>query len=286
MRKALIICLLIILSVPQYLSAQVAKDELLQKDLGWTTDSPAGFLELQLPSAGSLLQGFMYKANGPKPHPTLLLLHGYPGNERNLDLAQAVRAHGWNVIYFNYRGSWGSQGEFSFRHCVEDVKNIVDYLKQNASKMQVDPQRIALFGHSMGGFVCLKALAEIPSVQKGFALSAWDIYRDITAARKSGDLGKKEKEADDYFVLNKKSGKALFAPVLSDAGFHNLNNAAQPLANKQVRMLDEHHGNEAVANTLKNANHNYFRYDVWPTDHSFTNKRISLIKDVIAFLDR
>src|SRR5216110_767038 len=81
--------------------------QVVQKDLDWSADSPAGFIELQIPSAGSLLQGFMYKANGSKPHPTLILLHGYPGNERNLDLAQTVRAHGWNVVYFNYRGSWG-----------------------------------------------------------------------------------------------------------------------------------------------------------------------------------
>jgi hypothetical protein len=256
-----------------------------QEDLKWSSDSPAGFIELQLPSAGSLLQGFMYKANGSKPHPTLILLHGYPGNERNLDLAQAVRAHGWNVIYFNYRGSWGSQGEFSFRHCVEDVKNIVAYCKQNAVKMQIDPQQIALFGHSMGGFVCLKALSEIPEIKKGFALSAWDIYDNISTQTPAG-LAKQEKEADDYFVLNKKSGKALFAAVMQEAAFHNLKNAAGPLSNKQVVMLDEHHHNEALANTLKAANKNYFAYDVWDTDHSFTNKRASLIKKVIAFLDR
>lgn len=257
-----------------------------QQDLQWSTDSPAGFVELKLPSAGSLLQGFMYKANGSKPHPTLLLLHGYPGNERNLDLAQAVRAHGWNVIYFNYRGSWASQGEFSFRHCVEDVKNIVAYLKQNAATMQVDVNHIALFGHSMGGFVCLKALQEIPDIQKGFALSAWDIYRNVVEATKSGTLIKQEKEADDYFVLNKKSGKALFAAVSKEADFHNLQNAAQGLSTKQVVMLDEHHQNEALANTLKKANHNYFTYEVWDTDHSFTNKRVSLTKKVLAFLDR
>jgi pimeloyl-ACP methyl ester carboxylesterase len=257
-----------------------------QQDLQWTTESPAGFMELQLPSAGSLLQGFMYKANGSKPHPTLLLLHGYPGNERNLDLAQAVRAHGWNVIYFNYRGSWGSQGEFSFRHCVEDVKNVIAYCKANAVKMQIDPNRIALFGHSMGGFVCLKALQENPDIQKGFALSVWDIYQNITQASKTNQLAAQEKEADNYFVLNKKSGKALFAAVLAEADFHNLQNAAQALSVKQVVMLDEHHRNEALANKLKTANHNYFTYDVWDTDHSFTNKRASLIKKVIAFLDR
>lgn len=256
-----------------------------QEDLKWATDSPAGFMELQLPSAGSLLQGFMYKANGSKPHPTLLLLHGYPGNERNLDLAQAVRAHGWNVVYFNYRGSWASQGEFSFRHCVEDVKNIVSYLKTNAVKMQIDPQQIALFGHSMGGFVCLKALQEIPGIKKGFAVSAWDIYRNISTQSAKG-LAEQEKEADDYFVLNKKSGKALFAAVTAEADFHNLKNAATPLSGKQVVMIDEHHNNDALANLFKKANRNYFVYEVWETDHSFTNKRGSLIKKVIAFLDR
>ncbi len=256
-----------------------------QEDLKWSTDSPAGFVELQLPSAGSLLQGFMYKANGSKPHPTLLLLHGYPGNERNLDLAQAVRAHGWNVIYFNYRGSWGSQGEFSFRHCVEDVKNIVAYCKLNAAKMQIDPKNIALFGHSMGGFVCLKALSEIPEIKKGFALSAWDIYGDVSG-QSPAQLIKTVKEADDYFVLHKKSGKALFAAVTQEADFHNLKNTAAALSNKQVIMLDEHHRNEALANTLKKANKNYFAYEVWDTDHPFTNKRASLIKKVIAFLDK
>lgn len=257
-----------------------------QQDLAWSKEAPAGFMELQLPSAGSLLQGFMYKPNGKGPHPTLLLLHGYPGNERNLDLAQAVRAHGWNVIYFNYRGSWGSQGEFSFRHCVEDVGNIISYLKQNAAKLQVDTSRIALFGHSMGGFVCLQALRANPGIKKGFAVSAWDIYQNIKEATAKGKLGEREKEADGIFVLNKRSGKALFDPVLKEPAFFDLTGTANALAGKQVYMLDEHHNNKALADVIQKANHHYFHYEVWDTDHSFTNKRGSLIRTVIAFLDR
>ena len=284
MKKILLILLLVSKIGFEQASAQT-KDAPLQQDLQWSTDSPASFMELRFPSAGSLLQGFMYKANGSQPHPVLLLLHGYPGNERNLDLAQAVRAHGWNVIYFNYRGSWGSQGEFSFRHCVEDVKSVVDYCKLNAAKLQIDPRNIALFGHSMGGFVCLKALQENPDIQKGFALSAWNIYDNISSLSATG-LAEREKAADDYFVLNKKSGKELFAPVLKEADFHNLLNTAQPLSQKQVIMLDEHHRNEALAKTIQKANHTYFNYEVWDTDHTFTNKRTSLIKKVLAFLDR
>ena len=256
-----------------------------QEDLTWSKNSPADLVELQLPSAGSLLQGFMYKANEAAPHPTLLMLHGYPGNERNLDLAQAVRAHGWNVIYFNYRGSWGSQGEFSFRYCVEDVKNIIAWCKQNAVKMQIDTARIALFGHSMGAFVCLQALAENPEIKKGFAVSAWDIYLNVLTANPK-KLAEMEKEADDYFVLNKPSGKALFAPVLKEPAFFNLLNIAGPVSGKQLYMLDEHKWNQSLATTLQRSNRNYFKYEVWDTNHSFANKRGSLIKTVLAFLDR
>jgi pimeloyl-ACP methyl ester carboxylesterase len=257
-----------------------------QEDLAWPKEFRAGFMELQLPSSGSLLQGFMYKPNGKGPHPTLLVLHGYPGNERNLDLAQAVRAHGWNVIYFNYRGSWGSQGEFSFKHCVEDVANIISYLKQNAVKLNVDTSRIALFGHSMGGFVCLQALRANPGIKKGFAVSAWDIYRDIKEAVARGTMHEQEKEADDIFVLNKTSSKALFDPVLKEPGFFDLDQAALALSGKQVYMLDEHNDNKRLASVIEKANRNYFHYEVWDTDHSFTNKRGSLIKAVIAFLDK
>lgn len=287
MRKNfLMIVALIVLGV-QFLNAQTAASRgVFGSDLRLSKDSPASFIELQLPSAGSLLQGFMYKANGSLPHPTLILLHGYPGNERNLDLAQAVRAHGWNVVYFNYRGSWGSQGEFSFRHCVEDVKNLVAFFRKNAAKYQIDPDRIALFGHSMGGFVALKALSEIPEVRKGFALSTWDFYESVNIATKAKQMIMLEKEADDYFVLNKRSGKDLFAAVTMEADFHDLRNSVIPLADKELVMLDEHDENSSLAAAIRRANKNYFSYERWTTDHSFTNKRASLINRVLQFLDR
>src|SRR6266566_6916951 len=89
---------------------QSNSDTIVLQDIEWDKSSPAGMLELIIPSGTSRLQGLIYKANGKQKHPTLILLHGYPGNEKNLDLAQIVRANGWNVIYFNYRGSWGSEG--------------------------------------------------------------------------------------------------------------------------------------------------------------------------------
>jgi uncharacterized protein len=282
MQKIIILVLFItIVAIPHQAVSQNSSDTIVLRDLEWDATSPAGMTELFIPSAGSLLQGLIYKANGAQKHPTMLLLHGFPGNERNFDLAQVVRSHGWNVIYFNYRGSWGSQGQFTFNHCVEDVVNVVAFCKKYADSLKIDTSNIALFGHSMGGWVCLKAIQRLPGVKKGFALSTWNIANVINQP-----VGAREKAADDYFVLNKKSGKELFQPVVTDPQAYNLANDAMALSQKQLVMLDEHRQNGSLAEVIKSSNKAFFKYDVWKTDHPFTNKRVSLIKEVLALLDK
>ena len=116
---------------------------------------PARMEVLHIPSGGVEINGVAYLAAGAGPHPTLVLCHGWPGNEKNLDLAQAVRRAGWNVVTFNYRGSWGSPGNFRFAQNPEDAKAVLAYLRvpANAAKLGVDTKRMALMGHSMGGWV-------------------------------------------------------------------------------------------------------------------------------------
>src|SRR6201989_2642904 len=81
---------------------------------------PATMTYVRIPSHGALLNGVLYTASGASAHPTVMLFHGLPGNEQNLDLAQALRRAGFTVLTMHYRGSWGSPGSFSFAHCAED----------------------------------------------------------------------------------------------------------------------------------------------------------------------
>lgn len=283
--KSLLTAILAIL-ISNFCIAQSVSDTIILKDIEWDKTSPASQTELTIPSGNSLMQGFIYKANGKQKHPTLLLLHGYPGNERNLDLAQVVRAHGWNVIYFNYRGSWGSQGNFSFKNCVEDVVNIVGFCKKYQDSLQIDTANIVLFGHSMGGWICLKALQKIPGIKKGFALSTWNIYGGFKNAKSEEELIAKAKRDDgNYFVLNTPVAE-IFRPVFQDLNYFDLENDAKALATKQIIMLDEHSFNKGIADAIKSENKSYFNYQVWQTDHPFTNKRVSLMKTVLAFLDK
>src|SRR5271155_2808225 len=137
---------------------------------------PASMQTFQIPSHGSLLNAFVYVAAGAGPHPAVVLLHGFPGNERNLDLAQDIRSVGWDVLYFDYRGSWGSPGDFSFSHGIEDTAAAINYLRtpEMAGILRLDPQRIVLLGHSMGGFMAVQAAAADVGIMGVALISAAD----------------------------------------------------------------------------------------------------------------
>lgn len=257
----------------------------LTTDFGKDAKAPGSCEELTISSHGSRLAAFMYTAPGPQPHPTLILLHGLPGNERNLDIAQSVRRAGWNVLYFDYRGSWGSEGDFSFANCVEDVASAVAFCKQQAQTLHIDTARLALFGHSMGGWVALKALAQQPGIKKAIILSPMNIYAVVAMSKTPSDTGF-ETDVAGLFMLHNTSGHALLAAVQANTAAYELAAEAVPLSTKQLVFLDENRRNEQWIKVIGAANKASFRYEIWDTDHPFSNKRIALTKTVLEFLNK
>lgn len=151
------------------------------------TASPRARMEvLHVPSGGVEINAVAYTAAGPGPHPTIVICHGWPGNEKNLDLAQALRRAGWNAITFNYRGSWGSPGNFRFAQNPEDARAVLAHLRRPdvAAKLGIDTGRIVLAGHSMGGWVTAMVAAEDRSLAGAILISAANMG---AAARRSRD---------------------------------------------------------------------------------------------------
>jgi dienelactone hydrolase len=110
-------------------------------------------------SAGNRLLGTLFLAKGDEPKPTAIVMHGLPGIEKNHDLCHALRASDWNALVFHYRGSWGSGGDYRFDTLPEDARAALDYLSSGAHE-SVDARRMALVGHSMGGWTALMAGAD------------------------------------------------------------------------------------------------------------------------------
>jgi predicted alpha/beta-fold hydrolase len=117
------------------------------------TAHPAAMTVLHIPSHGVLINGLVYSPAGKGPHPTLVICHGLPGNEKNLDLAQAVRREGWNAVTFNYRGSWGSPGPFRFAQNLETLSDVT--AESMVAELKAHAKEFVVAGTSEG-------LARIP----------------------------------------------------------------------------------------------------------------------------
>jgi pimeloyl-ACP methyl ester carboxylesterase len=247
---------------------------------------PAAMTVLHIPSHGVLINGLLYSPSGAGPHPTLVICHGLPGNEKNLDLAQAVRRAGWNAVTFNYRGSWGSPGSFRFSQNPQDADAVLAYLRDpsNAAKLGIDPKRIAIAGHSMGGWVAAHTAARDHALSGAILISMADMgliggrpraqavaamaddmetLADVTAESMVDELAA---HAKDFVVTGTAAGLAQI-PVLAITANDHLAEQTDAL----VAAIRAKGGTRVTAAHLD-------------TDHSYSDRRIALESMVITWL--
>lgn len=131
------------------------------------SDLTAGLEGAVFESAGSRLLGVFYRAAGPGPRPTAVLLHGLPGIEKHLDLAYRLRDAGCNCLCFHPRGSWGSGGSYSLAGLEADTATALTWARGQDC---VDSDRLALIGGSTGGTTVLALAARDRGVRAVVAL--------------------------------------------------------------------------------------------------------------------
>jgi len=244
---------------------------------------------LHVPSGGVDINGVAYLAAGEGPHPTVILLHGLPGNEKNLDLAQAIRRAGWNVVTFNYRGSWGSPGTFSFEGDLSDAKAVLAFVRDpaNAKSFGVDTNRLVLAGHSMGGWVTALTAAQDSKLAGAVMISAADMGgRGALAAAKPMIIKTMSENMETLASTPEKMADEIIAisPRLS------FNAAvAKGLSTKPLLVLTSDDGLAANAEKLVKAIQADGGTQVTlhheATDHSWSGKRVALEAAVITWLE-
>jgi diadenosine tetraphosphate (Ap4A) HIT family hydrolase/acetyl esterase/lipase len=254
---------------------------------------PADMTAFTLPTGGVTVNALMYLASGEQPHPTLLFLHGFPGNETNIDLLQAVRRAGWNVLKINYRGSWGSPGKFSFASARADGEAAVAFLRDpaNIAKYHIAPARIVVAGHSWGGFMAADASAAEPKVAGTILIDAWDIGKEaagITSPeiRKAAVEGKRP----DTVPLAGTSPELLVKEIETTAAKLDLEVLSAKVADRPLLVIGAEYAGAPTSRKLaaaaraagaKDLTETYF-----PTDHSFSDSRIALEAEVLRWLGR
>ena len=251
---------------------------------------------MQIPSHGALMNALVYVAAGAGPHPAVVLLHGFPGNERNLDLAQDIRRAGWDVLYFNYRGSWGTPGDFSFTHGIEDTAAALAYLRQPAvaKKLRLDPAHIVLIGHSMGGFMAIQAAAADPGIKAIGVISGGDLGSEYerllhgsTNAVARGKLAA-SLAGEGMAPLSRCTPEGLAREVAAHASSWMFTAKAPALKDRTVLVVTSDDGladmNDAFAAALRKAGDAHVTTAHFATDHAYSDKRTELSRVVLGWL--
>jgi dipeptidyl aminopeptidase/acylaminoacyl peptidase len=242
------------------------------------TEPPAGhegIAGVTFGSDGHRLLGVQYLAAGEEPKPAVLLLHGCPGLEQNLDLAADLRDRGWHSLVFHYRGCWGSAGRYDLRTIPRDVTAALDYL---AADPRVDPGRIAVVGHSLGGWAALVTAAAEPR------LRAVAVYG--AAARLGGTLALDPAQVEQEFTRFLTVTPQEFAVQRDEAG--RMADPLESAAAIEPRPLLVAHGTAdrwvpvAQARELAaRAGPSCWYVEVDGADHAFSRHRAQL-RDLIA----
>lgn len=248
---------------------------------------PATMTVLHIPSHGAEINGIVYSPSGSGPHRTIILCHGLPGNEKNLDLAQAARRFGWNAVTFNYRGSWGSPGHYSFANDLEDADAVLAYLEDpaNASRLGIDTKHIVLAGHSLGGWVTTQTAAHHPELAGVILISAADMAREASQPR------------DSVVALMKENSESLNGTPegIADEAIATIRartfaSAAQGLSKFPLLVLTSNDGlapnAQALAQSVKAAGNSHVTVVHAGTDHGWSDLRIFLEATILNWLQK
>lgn len=283
----------LLLATPLLVHAQPAPSA-IASDPPQDRAHPAGMIAFALPTHGLKINAMLYIAAGAGPHPTVLLLHGLPGNEQNLDLARAIQRAGWNVLTMHYRGSWGSPGEYSFAHCLEDAQAAVAWLRapDGEAAAHIDPTRIAVIGHSLGGFVAGYTAGHDPQLM-GAAL--------ISAARIGGGFSGMPREAVVQVIESNIENKAgmhtlgdATAEGLADEAIHDgaawdLIQFALTLAKRPLFVVTSDDGlapgDEALAKAVEVQPGAKVTRAHFATDHGYDDQRVALTTAILRWLE-
>ena len=119
---------------------------------------------LQIPFEGVWLPGYFMQPAGAeaRPRKTVIVLTGFDGTGEELyfQTGQAALERGWNVLMAEGPGQTGFlrfHPDVVFRPDYEvPVGAMIDYA---LSRAEVDPQRLALYGISLGGYFAPRAAA-------------------------------------------------------------------------------------------------------------------------------
>jgi len=242
---------------------------------------PAFNRELIFAIEGDTISGYGFIANDSTLKETIILVAGYPGNDNNFDLAQALRRNGKNVIHFNHRGAWGSQGQYTYSSCLEDIDKVIEYLTDPsvANDLRIDTSQITLIGRSYGGGIALIQGSQNKYVKKIIAITSVNYGALMNNYKDLSELGGFKRYMVKQVMID--TDIDLFLQELLDKKEEfNILAFAKFLKNKKVLILEDSDKNDKWTSQLTDA-----KIVKFESGHNFIDKRIEMIDLIVDWIN-
>jgi acetyl esterase/lipase len=190
------------------------------------------------------------------------------------------------------------KGNFSYAHAIEDADAEVAFVRDpaNAAKYHLDPNKVVLLGHSMGGFMVASAAAHDPKITGVVMISAWNIGGSFPPPEAGEQAIQKAKQSliQDFSADNDVAPLAgcTVESLVDEAYKHrsewNFNDYASALATRPVLVLTSDDGlapdDYAFAVALQKAGNAHVTETHFATDHSYSGQRIALATAILNWL--
>jgi len=193
---------------------------------------------IRYPSDGLNIYGFADIPNDEELHPVIIALHGYidPAIYNTLDYtthyADGISSAGYIVLHPNLRGYLPSDnGENLFRVGMAiDVLNLIALVQSQGGAGAADllrtaiPDRIGLWGHSMGGGITTRVLTVTDDVKAAvlYAAMSGDELKNYEAIRQwSGQIRGLDELNVPVEALNRISAMYFFGNITAAISIHH-----------------------------------------------------------------
>jgi dienelactone hydrolase len=201
------------------------------------------------------------------------------------------------VLVLHYRGTWGGAGTFSWANAEEDARAALALLRARAAEWRVDATRLAVVGHSVGGWVALRAAAADPAVAAAAALAGTNLGRLGALARADGAVRAAMRDAvraasdPEAGPVRVADVGALVDDVVRRADAYDLTRTAAAFRDRPVLLVGAAEDREAPAalhhaplvRALEGAGARRLAHAVLAADHAFTDAGPALHALVLAW---
>ena len=236
--------------------------------------------ELLIKIKRDTISAYALIAEGNDKKETIILIKGYPGNDNNFDLAQELRNNGYNVILFNHRGAWGSQGEYLYSNCLEDVEYLINFLiePETSEKLRIDTNNFTLIGRSLGSGVALIAGSKIHRVKKIVGISNVNYGELMKNKSDLSELKGYSNYMEKQIMMNHDVNKFL-NELIEFKNEYNVLSHFEKLSTKEILLLENSDKNDDWIRQLNNPDVRHIS-----SDHNFTSERKFMIEEILRWI--